>query len=271
MRPERSTITLRGRHPGDLIVSLLRDPLALLTRMARTGGDVVHARLGTRDLYLLCTPELVRALLSYTGHDLVKERALRLSRVMLGNGLLTSEGEGHRRQRRLLQPAFDQRRVAEYAVTAAAAAEDWSGRLQDGTTVELHGAMAGLTLTIATRALLGAELDDKAGFLRAVETATKAFQRHRNPLAGLFDRLPLPGTLRLRAARRNIDLAVERLLAASRERSGTDLLQCIEAGGDRVQQRDEVVTLLLAGHETTAVALTWTWHLLARHPVAEAR
>ena len=271
VRREQRVITLRSRYPGDLIVTMLRDPLALLARAAGTGGDLVHARLGTRDLYVLCTPDLARALLSCTDHDLVKERALRLARVMLGNGLLTNEGEPHRRQRRLILPAFDKRRIASYALTAADAAEDWSRDVEDGTTVEMHGEMARLTLTIATRALLGAEIDDTAGFLRAVDTATRAFHRHRNPLAEAFDRLPLPGTMRLRSARHHIDNAIARLIAVSRRNGGSDLLHRVEAGGDSAQARDELVTMLLAGHETTAVALTWTWHLLASHPAAESR
>jgi cytochrome P450 len=271
VRPAQRMITLRPRYPGDLIVTMLRDPLALLGRAGGTGGDVVRARLGTRDLYVLCTPDLARALLSCTDHHLVKERALRLSRVMLGNGLLTSEGEPHRRQRRLILPAFDQRRIAEYAVTSASTAEDWSRGLMDGATVEMHGEMARLTLRIATRALLRAEIDDTAGFLHAVDTATRAFHRHRNPLAEVFDRLPLPGTIRLRTARRRIDSAIAGLVAVSRRNGGSDLLHRVEEAGDSAQVRDELVTMLLAGHETTAVALTWTWHLLASHPAAESR
>jgi cytochrome P450 len=279
--PTTSAVTLRPRYPGELIRVALRDPLELFQRMAAAGGDLVRARVGPREIFLLNHPELVRALLSYHGDALVKERALRLSRAVLGDGLVTSDGARHRRQRRVLLPGFHPRRVAASAGVMVARAEQRSAAWRDGETIEIDTEMMRLTLAIAAEALFGAELrEDLAELQRAVLTALTLFDRHRNPLAEVINRLPLPGTVRVWRARRHVDRLVYGWIR-ERRRRGTeadDLLSLLldardaESGAaltDR-EVRDQVVTILLTGHETTAVALTWSWYLLAHHPEAEA-
>ncbi len=280
--PQARAVTLHPAFRGELILTARRSPLELLQRMAARGGEVVHARIGPRKLYLLNHPDLVRALLSHTGSALTKERALRLSRVVLGEGLLTSEGAFHRQQRRRIQPAFHQRQVAHCSGVIAAVVERHCHAWSDGEIVAVDAEMMRLTLEVAAQALFGTELGEEVEPLRrSVLAALQIFDRHRNPLAELLNRLPLPATLRMWRARRRIDRLVYRMI---RERRGSrtappDLLSLLlatrdgRAGGpltDR-QIRDEIVTILLAGHETTALALTWSWYLLARHPEVETR
>jgi cytochrome P450 len=275
-------VSLKPRYPGELILLAQRDPLALFRRMAAAGGTMVRARIGPREVFLLNHPELVRALLSYSGDALVKERALRLSRIVLGNGLVTSDGALHRRQRRLLLPGFHHRRVAASAAVMVSLAERRSMGWRDGQVIEVDTEMMRLTLEIAAKALFGAELGGEVEELqRAVLTALSVFDRHRNPFAELLNRLPVPGTVRVWRARRRIEQTVRRFIRDRRaaDVAPPDLLTLLLAaqdpetgiGLDDRQIRDEIVTLLLTGHETTAVALTWTWYFLGRHPDVETR
>lgn len=284
--PRSGVVTLRPRFPGELILLARRDPLALFQRMAAAGrergGELVRARIGPREVFLLDHPELVRALLAYAGDALIKERALRLSRIVLGNGLVTSDGALHRRQRRLLLPGFHQRQVAASAEVIVALTERRAAQWRPGQVLAMDAEMMQLTLEIAARALFGAELRGEVEELqRAVLTALTVFDRHRNPFAELLNRLPLPATVRVWRARRRIEQTVERFIRERRENGAeaVDLLSLLLAareeetglGLTQRQIRDEIVTLLLTGHETTAVALTWSWYLLARHPEVEAR
>jgi cytochrome P450 len=274
-------VTLEPRFPGELILLGQRDPLSLFQRMAAAGGPIVRARVGPREVFLLNHPDRVRAFLSYGGDALVKERALRLSRIVLGNGLVTSDGALHRQQRRLLLPGFHQRRVAASAGVMVSIAERRSGAWRDGEVIAVDTEMMRLTLEIAARALFGADLRDEVEELQeAVLAALSIFERHRNPFAELLNRLPVPRTIRTLRARRRIERTVRRFIRERRSAGDrpADLLTLLlgTAGGEagvRLDDRqiiDEILTLLLTGHETTAIALTWTWHFLARHPEVEA-
>lgn len=262
---------LAPRFPGQHVITLLRNPLPLIEKMAALPDDVVGVRLGHSRLYLMNGPGPARALLTHTGDGLRKERALRLARIVFGNGLLTSEGELHRRQRRLLQPAFETRRMPGYARTFCAQARALGGRWEDGRVVDVGSEMTRLTLSAVARALCGVRLPDADGFLAAAAEGRRQFTRYRNPLAEVFERLPLPSTLRLRRARRTLRDTAARILAAEPTDREPPVLAILRGCEDREQAIDELVTLLLAGHDTTEVALTWAWVLLARHPEAEAR
>ncbi|CAN5568987.1 cytochrome P450 [soil metagenome] len=279
-------VTLKPRFPGELILLAQRDPLALFQCMAAAGGErggeMVRAGIGPRELFLLNHPDLVRALLAYTGDALIKERALRLSRIVLGTGLVTSDGALHRQQRRLLLPGFHQRQVAASAEVMVALTQQRAAGWRPGEVIAVDTEMMRLTLEIAAKALFGAELRGEVGELqRAVLIALTIFDRHRNPFAELLNRLPLPATVRVWRARRRIEQTVRRFIQERREggTASADILSLLLAARDEetgigltdAQIRDEIVTLLLTGHETTAVALTWTWYFLARHPGVEAR
>jgi cytochrome P450 len=254
----------------------------LLDRTARQAPELAHFRLGFEHAYLVSTPELVRELFGPLGRVTAKGRGLEQARLLLGNGLLTSEGELHRRQRRLIQPAFHHTRIQAYEkvmrVEVAALPEraGWA----DGTVRDVAADMADLTLRIVGRALFGTDLAaDSPVVAGALAELLGRFQRVMLPGGPLLNRLPLPSTRRVQAAIAELDGVVRRLIAEHRaagRRDGllADLLAARDEDGRPMpddQVRDEVLTLVLAGHETTANALAWSWLLLDRHPEAAAR
>ncbi len=269
---------------GGRLLAFRRDPLGFLTRLAREHGDVAAARLGPRTLVLVSDPELIRELLVVRDREFVKSQALQRARQLLGEGLLTSEGELHLRQRRLLQPVFHRERVAEYAgamgsLAATFAERRWRGR--SARPLDMAAEMSALTLIVVGRTLFGADVEAEAPEIgRALTDAMALMRRVSNPLAPVLDRLPLPATRRFRRARARLDETIHRLIRERRARGvrpeDRDLLALLLSGqgaghGDERQLRNEGLTLFLAGHETTANALAWTLYLLAQHPEVAAR
>lgn len=254
----------------------------------------MQVRIGMLPVHLVSDPEHIREVLAVRHRDFHKGVGLQRARAIVGNGLLTSEDELHRRQRRLIQPAFHHQRIEEYAATMVACAgrtsERWHG-LAGGPTaraaapprIDAHAEMMRLTLTIVARTLFGFDVEDRAAAIgRAMEACLALFQRIGTmPLAGVLEWLPLPGTIRYHRARRKLnaivyDMIHERQAAAAD--SGDLISMLLRAVDDETgarmsdtQLRDEVITLFLAGHETTADALAWSWLLLAQHPAVEAR
>jgi cytochrome P450 len=255
-------LVLRGLPPTDLFRSVAVEQPRL-----------AHLRLGHEHLYVATHPDTVREIFVTHGRSTMKGRALQRSKLLLGDGLLTSEGDLWRRQRRLVQPGFHATMLASYAeqmVAGVRARVD--GAWTDGGTVELDRDMAALTLSIVGEALFGTDLsDDVAEVSSALTTMVTQFQRRILPGTELLDVLPTPGNRRGLQAVRHLDAVVDRLVARRREAGSpagaTDVLGVLLAADMSDQQvRDEVMTLLLAGHETTANALTWSWYLLSRHP-----
>jgi cytochrome P450 len=270
----------RPRIPGALEIAFWRDPTGRLTEMARRYGDASCFRFGPYLEFLLVEPELVRAVLQ-NSRSFAKGNALQQAKRVLGEGLLTSEGELHLRQRRLIQPIFHQKRVAGYAETMVSRTERMLERWQPGAAVDVHAEMTRLTLAVVGDTLFGADVEGEAEEIGAALTESlAAVNRLVFPFVGpAMERLPLPSRRRFRHSIARLDATIERLIDERRGRpGGADLLSMLlEARGedgapmpDR-QVRDEAMTLFLAGHETTANLLTWAWYLLSQHPEAEAR
>jgi cytochrome P450 len=272
----------RRGFPGRFLFTRQRDPLKFFTNLVRKYGDLVYVPLGGMQLYVVTHPDDIEDVLVTNARKFGKGRALQRSKRLLGEGLLTSEGALHLRQRRLMQPAFHRQRIAGYGETmvrrADAAAVEW----QDGDTIDVASAMAQLTLTIVGDTLLGVDVSAQTGDARgALAAAVDMFNLSLLPGFKLIQRLPLPINRRFERGRSQLDHIIYGVIADRRARGpGDDLLSwLIEAEdpdhpGERmsdVQLRDEALTLFLAGHETTANALTWTWYLLAKHPDVEAR
>ncbi len=251
---------------------------AFFDRAARRHPRIAHVRLGSEHIYLLNSPDLVHDVLVRQAKSTMKGRGIQATRQLLGNGLLTSEGDDHRRSRRLLQPAFAERHIQSYAEDMSAVTTELSHTWRSGPrTVDMDAQMSALTLQIVGRALFGRDLHPEIREVStALEQAMASFRRVVLPGGRVLLRLPLPSSRRALAARERLDAVVQRTIAerrASPGRHGTGdvLSSLLQAGMSEEQVRDEVMTLLLAGHETTATALTWTWVLLAQHPLEADR
>lgn len=268
---------------GGNLFSFRRDPLSYLQSLAREYGDIVFFRLGPQDVFFLNHPDYVKDVLVTHNQNFKKGRALQKSKRLLGEGLLTSEGDFHRRQRRLAQPAFHRQRVASYATLMTDYAAQTSERWQDGETRDISGEMMRLTLAIVGRTLFDADVErDARDVGEALTVIMNLFNMMLMPFSELLEKLPLPQNRRFQKARDQLDTIIYRLIE-ERRRSGEDhgdLLSMLllaqdeeeRSGGMTDEQvRDEALTIFLAGHETTANALTWTWYLLSQHPEIEAR
>lgn len=259
-----------------------KDPLAFMTNVARTYGDVAHFRMGRNNFFFVNHPDHIKDLLVTSNRKFRKSLVLQRAKKVLGEGLLTSEGEFHMRQRRLAQPAFHRQRVANYAETMVRYADRASERWKDGESRDIHEEMMRLTLAIAGKTLFDADVEGDAKEIgKSLEVFMKMFGFMVMPFSDLLEKFPLPSVRRLNAARKQMDDVVFRLIAERRKsgRDHGDLLSMLlraqdeDDGGVMTDQqlRDECLTILLAGHETTANALTFSWMLLAQHPEAAAR
>jgi cytochrome P450 len=268
--------------PWTTLRRMRRDPLGFLEEVAGY-GPVARVRIGQQDVFVLSDPAGIEDVLVTNAASFHKGRALERARQTLGDGLLTSEGAVHLRQRRLVQPAFHKARVAGYAEAMTRAAHATREHWRAGAPLELAGEMNRLTLAIVSDTLFGAQVggdSDTARVQQAITDVMEMFDLVMVPFADWLIHLPLPRMRRYRAAQRALDQVIYGIIAARRA-SGEDrgdLLSMLLAAQDTEgasggmtdrQLRDEVITLFLAGHETTANALTWTWVLLARHPEAE--
>ncbi|MBI3805671.1 MAG: cytochrome P450 [Nitrospirae bacterium] len=259
-----------------------RDPIRFLMRLAKEYGDAASFKIGSQEMVLLSHPESIKAVLTTDHRNFTKGRGLQWAKRLLGEGLLTSEGEFHRRQRRIAQPAFHRQRIASYGEImtgyAARMREGWKA----GTPFDLHAEMMHLTMGIAAKTLFDADVDSKAHEIgEALSTAVEFFNRFTLPFADLMAELPIPSTLRFKKAKQRLDETIYRMIAerrASDEDRGDLLSMLLHAtdeegtgGMTDLQLRDEAMTIFLAGHETTANALAWTWYLLSQHPEVEAK
>lgn len=262
------------------LVPLFNDPLGFFDLAAASQGDVARFRLGPLRAVLLTHPELVREVLLTQQHHFRKSGAGRWVKSFLGEGLFTSDGELHTRQRRLCQPALHRQNVDRYAPLMAAFAQRTAASWHDGQEIDLTSEMMRLTLSVVGQALFGADVEPDAPVIAESLAAILAlFYRFTTPITAAYARLPLPRHVAFRRACRRLDAIIYRIID-ERRRDGRDrgdllstLLAARDADGamDDRQVRDEVMTLILAGHETSAAALSWAFLLLSHNPEAEAR
>jgi cytochrome P450 len=262
------------------------DRLAFFTRLAREYGDVVAFRLAWRRVLLLNQPDLIEDVLATKARNFTKHFALRLNRMLLGNGLITSEGEFWLRQRRLSQPAFSRERVLGYAPIIVACALRRLTTWRAGETRDLHTEMMQLTLEIVGQALFGADVAAEARAVgAAMEMALDCYVARLKSLFLFPVWIPTRRNRRLKEACGRLDAILYQIIKARRNRPTGNgsapaddllsrLLHARDEDGTRMtdqQLRDEAMTLFLAGHETTALNLAWTGYLLAQHPEIEDR
>ncbi len=273
----------RSKLPGGVLVPFRRDMLKFLAKVQREYGDIASFRAGGQSMVLLSHPEAIKDVLVTNNPSFIKGRVLQRSKRLLGEGLLTSEGDLHRRQRRLVQPAFHRTRIAGYAEKMVEYAARTRARWKDGATLDVHQEMMRLTLAIVAKTLFDADVESQAGEVgAALNEVMGLFGFLLLPFSEHLERLPLPPVRRMERARERLDRVIYGMIE-QRRASGEDrgdllsmLIRATDFEGDGSgmsdkQLRDECLTLFLAGHETTANALTWTWYLLSQNAAAEKR
>ena len=268
------------------------NPILLFQHLAKTFGPVSHYKLGGSNIVFINDPELIREILVAKASAFIKERTQNRMKILLGEGLITSEGEFHMRQRRIAAPAFHRQRIQAYAGIVVERAAAMRTTWKQGQIFDMSAAMMELTLEIVARTLFATDVTAE---IRQINDEVNVIMRLYNylialPRAESYLHWPIPGLIRFRKARARLDAVVYRIIAerrASNEDRG-DLLSMLLAARDEGegktkdgrsaaaeqtgmsdrQLRDEVITIFLAGYETVANALTWTWYLLSENPVA---
>ena len=263
--------------------------------IAYTYGDIAHFKFGTQHVYLINNPHYIEDILIRNYKNFIKSRGLQVSKRLLGEGLVTSEGEYHDRQRKIIQPAFHPNLIKRYGDIMTTYAVNMCQRWKDGITLDIHKEMINVTSAIISKAVLGSDIkseekeeggDDQVG--DAFLICAEYFNRLLMPFGELIEKIPvLPINKGFQAAKKKLDSIVYNMIKEHRDNEskgvsskGGDLLYTLLQAQDAEtaigpmtdsQLRDEIMTIFLAGHETTANALTWTFYLLSQNPSVEAK
>ena len=271
-----------GTLIGGNFSEMSRDWLDAYTRYARTFGDVVAYRMGPFRSVLVSHPAMIEELLVTQASQLRKSSIQQLIRPLIGNGTFLMEGDPWKRRRRLVAPVFQRQQIAFYGEAMVQLTSRLVSDFREGEIRDIHRDMTRLAMRIVSRTLFDADLDDSlSGVELALEGAIRALTARLEATVPLPIWIPSPGVLGLRAARRDLDGVIDGFIRRRRGELGEtrDLLSRLlaardadtgEALTDR-EVRDEAVTIFLAGFETTAITLAWTFWLLARHPDVTAR
>lgn len=283
----RAELARRAPGPRNPLSGLrflrLETSLGYLCDTFKRYGDVVRYRLGPWPVFLIAHPEGIKYVLQDHHTNYVKSQDYLLLKQLLGEGLVTSEGQLWLRQRRLIQPIFHRQRIADFGALMSKATlemlDGWEAMAAEGRTFDVADEMSRLTLRIVGRALLSVDLSSEADAIgRALRTANERFGHF--DLGMLLPWLPTRRNRIAHEASSTLRALVDEVIAARRRenRDCGDLLSMLLAARDEGGQpmndrqvRDEVLTLILAGHETTAMALSWTWYLLSQHPAVERK
>ncbi len=258
-----------------------KDLLGFFTSCARDYGDIVSFRLANRQAYLISHPTDIETVMTQPTGFVKHSFFWRHVRAIFGNGLLTSTGSLWLQERKVIKPAFHKDRLDGYGQTMTSLTAEAVGAWPKGTTIDIHEEMMKLTANIVATTLFGADVHqdlDEVG--RALDQALREIRgRIRRPIV-IPDAIPLPSNLRYKRAVAKLDDLVRSIMDQHDKKKETrdDLLTLLrearDVEGHRLpyqQIRDEIITLFLAGHETTAIALSWIWYLLSRHPDIESK
>jgi cytochrome P450 len=302
--------------PGKLVREFIHDPIRTLMNIAREYGDISHFKLGREQhVYLINNPHYIEKVLIYDHRNFKKGKRLQLAKALLGEGLVTSEGDLHNRQRRLIQPIFHPKQIMRYGKVMTDYASRLRDRWKDGDTLDIQQEMMQLTLSIICKSVLNYDIESEGakGVGKALTICRNYSKRLQTPLGHVLDKVPiLPKVRGVRKAQKELDTLVYELIGDRRRKVRTesgdknyeyddddDLLSRLLQAQDNtdsaadttttaittsksesgttgkkmsdLQVRDEVMTIFIAGHETTANALTWTFYLLSQYPEVEQR
>jgi cytochrome P450 len=274
----------RGLPVLGLTLAIRKDALGTLRRVAHDWGDIVRLPVAFGDRIFLNHPDYIEQVLVLQQSKFHKsELTKRITGALLGQGLLISEGDFWRRQRRLAQPAFHRMRINEYSATMIESTQRHIHDWRDAEQRDIAREMMALTLDVAVRTLFGTTLPTEAQQVGRSMTFLMRYQlgRQRSPLR-IPETWPTPRNKRALREREYLDSLVYRIIEERRSQGDanlrSDLLSLLMGAMDEdgtpmtpKQLRDETMTLFLAGHETTAQMLAWTWYLLGENPAAEAR
>jgi cytochrome P450 len=267
---------------GSNLLAMNRDPIGFLTNIAHEYGEIASFQIGSQTIVLLSSPDFIKEVL-VTHHQSFIKVARRGKSLLLGNGLLNSEGEFHRRQRHLVQPAFHHQRIAAYGASMVNYAVKFRDSWQHDTTLDIASEMMQLTLAIVAKTLFNSDVESEAKEIgKAFTTILELFSASVMPFEELLEHLPLPRNRRRNKAIDFLNQTMRRIINERRanDKDQGDLLSMLllarDEEGDGTgmtdeQVRDEAMTLFIAGHETTANALAWTWYLLSQHTEVEAK
>jgi cytochrome P450 len=292
--------------PGKLLRQFIHDPTNTLTNIARKYGDISYFKLGRQQhVYLINNPDYIEKVLIHDHRNFKKGKRLQTAKAILGEGLVTSEGEFHNSQRRLIQPIFHPKQIISYSNIMTDYATRIRDKWKDGDTLDIQQEMMHLTLGIICKSVLNYDVESKEArqVSKALTTCRNYSKRLQNPIGYVLDKVPiLPAVRGAREAKKDLDDMVYGLIAERTRRhhqqqesdhDDKDLLSRLMQAQDSIttstkssqsqsnnntngkmsnrQVRDEVMTIFIAGHETTANALTWTFYLLSQNPDIEKK
>ncbi|VFJ14899.1 cytochrome P450 [Candidatus Nitrosocosmicus franklandus] len=309
-----------SKRPVRLLSQFLRDPLQTFTNISKEYGDISYFKLGRQDVYMLNNPDYIERVLIYDHKNFKKGKRLEIAKRFLGEGLVTSEGEKHDSQKKIIHPFFLPKKISSFGPIMTKYALDMCNNWQDGSVIDIHKEMSKVTLSIICKSMMDYDMqsDESEEFGRAFTISKNYSKRLQHPLGHILDSIPiLPKVVESRKAAKTLDSIVYKLMSTRRQEISSqqdelsspsssdkpkntrdDLLTGLlllgnldrennktnkpnnskggdDAGDNQVmsdqQIRDHVITMLIAGHETTANALTWTYYLLAQHPEVEQK
>jgi len=257
------------------------NPITLFQHLVDKYGDIAHYKIGWNHIVFLNHPDYIREILVVQNDNFVKERTVRRSKMLLGEGMIAAEGAQHRSQRQVAQPAFHRQRIPEYASTMVREASRMGDSWRDSEVRDIARDMMHLTLNVVSETLFSTDLRDEVNELADAINRIMGLYNFlvMLPAAELLVHVRPPGLAAFVRARNRIDAVVHRMIDAHRHRhadGGSLLDMMLAASPDRSGEserllRDQVITIFLAGYETVANALAWTWYLLSQNPECECR
>ncbi|WP_139491395.1 cytochrome P450 [Brevibacillus dissolubilis] len=266
------------------LLQFRKNPLGFLQRAASEYGDIAHIRFGpNRHLYLISDPDMIKEVLVTKQNHFQKAKGLQVAKAVVGNGILTSEDKTHLRQRRLVQPAFHKQRINAYADTMVEYATRQIDHWEDGAERSLTNDMMELTLAIITKTMFGIDIREGVGDIsHAIDVGLRYVSKRASSFIDIPASVPTRSNREFQESARVLDETIYNIIAqrrAGNEPDRGDLLSMLLAARDEddgtgmsdEQVRDEVMTIFLAGHETTANSLAWTFYLLSQNHDVEQK